>query len=166
MTGRTIKCKYSDDYIKFCFICQEKGDIELLKCVICFKVLGNESLKPAKLKLHFKKCHPISLQKDKYYFEGQLIAFKRQRLDSSGTFYDKTSNAVRASYIVAYKVAQAKEPHTTVQQFVLPCANEMVRLGVGEDVAQKLNDISVSNKNVSRWVDDNSQNTSEQVVTK
>ena len=164
MAGRTTKRKYSEDYIKFGFTCQEKDGMDLPQCVICFKVLGNESMKPAKLKLHLEKCHPGLLQKDKDYFERQLSALKRQRLDASGAFHEKTSNAVRASYIVAYKVAQAKKPHTIVEQLVLPCAKEMVRLVVGEDAARKLNDISVSNNTVSRRIDEISQNISEQVV--
>lgn len=82
----------------------------------------------------------------------------------TGAFHKKTSNAVQASYIVAYKVAQAKKPHTIVEQLVLPCAKEMVRLVVGEDGARKLNDISVSDNNVSRRINEISQNISEQVV--
>uniref|UniRef100_K7FV77 DUF4371 domain-containing protein n=1 Tax=Pelodiscus sinensis TaxID=13735 RepID=K7FV77_PELSI len=69
------------------------------------------------------------------------------------------SNAVRASYIVAYKVAQARKPHTTVEQLVLPCAKEMVRLVLGMEVARK-----VSNDTVSRRINEISQNISEQVV--
>ena len=94
MAGRTIRHKYSEDYIKLGFTCQEKDGMDLPQCDVCFKVLGKESLKPAKLRLHLEKCHPGLLQKDKDYFEWQLPALKRQRLDASGTFYEKTSNAV------------------------------------------------------------------------
>uniref|UniRef100_K7FAC5 DUF4371 domain-containing protein n=1 Tax=Pelodiscus sinensis TaxID=13735 RepID=K7FAC5_PELSI len=152
--------KYSEDYIKFSFTCQEKEGMDLPQCVICFKVLGNDSMKLAKLKLHLKKGHPNLLQKDEDYFERRLSGLKWQRLDSTSAFYNKTSNAVHASYIVAYKVAQAKKPHTIVEQFVLPCAKEMVRLVLGEEAARKLNDISVSNDTVLRLIN----NISEQVV--
>uniref|UniRef100_K7GIF2 DUF4371 domain-containing protein n=1 Tax=Pelodiscus sinensis TaxID=13735 RepID=K7GIF2_PELSI len=161
---RNVKRKYSEDYIKFSFTCQEKEGVDLLQCVICFKVLGNDSMKPAKLKLHLKKCHPNVLQKDEDYFERQLSGLKWQRLDSTSAFYNKTSNAVRASYIIAYKVAQAKKPHTIVQQLVLPCAREMVWLVLGKEAARKLNDISLSNDTVSRRINEISQNISEQVV--
>uniref|UniRef100_K7F9C3 DUF4371 domain-containing protein n=1 Tax=Pelodiscus sinensis TaxID=13735 RepID=K7F9C3_PELSI len=145
---------YSEDYIKFGFTCQEKEGVDLPQCVICFKVLGNDSMKPAKLKLHLKKCHPNLLQKDEDYFEWRLSGLKRQCLDSSSAFYNKTSNAVRASYIVAYKVAQVKKPHTIVEQLVLPCAKEMVWLILGKEAARKLNDISVSNDTISEQVVD------------
>uniref|UniRef100_K7FBH7 DUF4371 domain-containing protein n=1 Tax=Pelodiscus sinensis TaxID=13735 RepID=K7FBH7_PELSI len=119
------------------------------------KVLGNDSMKPAKLKLHLKKCHPNLLQKNEDYFERRLSAAPR---------LNKTSNAVCTSYVVANKVAQAKKPHTIVEQLVLPCAKEMVQLVLGEEAARKLNGISVSNDTVSRRINEISQNISEQVV--
>uniref|UniRef100_K7FT67 Uncharacterized protein n=1 Tax=Pelodiscus sinensis TaxID=13735 RepID=K7FT67_PELSI len=155
---RNVKRKYSEDYIKFGFTCQEKGGVDLPQCVICFKILGNDSMKLTKLKLHLEKCQPNLMQKDEDYFEQRLSGLKRQCLNS------KTSNAVSASYIVAYKVAQAKKPYTIVEQLVLPCAKEMVWLVLGEEAARKLNDISVSINTVSRWINEISQNISEQVV--
>lgn len=65
MAGRTTKRKYSEDYIKFGFICQEKDGMDLPQCVIRFKVLENESMKPAKFKLHLQICHPGLLQEDR-----------------------------------------------------------------------------------------------------
>uniref|UniRef100_K7FHZ8 DUF4371 domain-containing protein n=1 Tax=Pelodiscus sinensis TaxID=13735 RepID=K7FHZ8_PELSI len=144
---RNVKRKYSEDYIKFGFTCQEKEGVDLPQHVICFKDLGNE------------KCHPNLLQKDEDYFEQRFSGLKRQRLDSRSAFYNKTSHAVRASYIAAYKVTQAKKPYTIVEQLVLPCVKEMVRLLLGKEAARKLNDISVYNDTVSR-----SKNISEQVV--
>ena len=104
------------------------------------------------------------LQKDKSYFERHLSLFKWQRLDSFGTYHERTTNAVCASYIVAYKVAQAEKPHTIVEQLLLPCAKEMVRLVVGEDATRKLDDISVSNDTVSRRMNEISLNIKEQVL--
>uniref|UniRef100_K7FML1 Uncharacterized protein n=1 Tax=Pelodiscus sinensis TaxID=13735 RepID=K7FML1_PELSI len=161
---RNIRRTYSEDYIKFGFTGQEKEVVDLPQCVICFKVLGNDSMMPAKLKLHLEKCHPNLLQKDKDYSERQLSGLKQQRLDSTSAFYNKKSNAVHASCIVAYKVTQAKKLHTIVEQLVLPCAKEMAWLVLVEEVARKLNDISVSNDTVLRQINEISQNISEQVV--
>ena len=144
------KRTYLETYIQYGFTCQKKDNVDLPQCVICYKVLGNDSLKPAKLKLHLSKCHPTLVQKDKSCFERHLSSFKRQGLDSFGTYHERTTDAVPASYIVACKVAQARKPHTIVEQLLLPCAKEMVRLVVGEDAARKLDDISVSNDTVSR----------------
>uniref|UniRef100_K7FCM9 DUF4371 domain-containing protein n=1 Tax=Pelodiscus sinensis TaxID=13735 RepID=K7FCM9_PELSI len=161
---RNVKHKFLEDYIKFSFTRQEKEGVDLPQCIICFKALGNDSMKPAKLKLHLEKCHLNLLQKDEDYFEWRLSGLKRQRLNLTREFYNETSNAVCASYIVAYKVAQAKKPHTIVEQLVLPCAKEMVRLVPGEEGTRKLNDISVSNDTVSRLTNEISQNINEQVV--
>uniref|UniRef100_K7FE32 DUF4371 domain-containing protein n=1 Tax=Pelodiscus sinensis TaxID=13735 RepID=K7FE32_PELSI len=117
---------------------------------------------PKKTKRHLEKCHPNLLQKDEDYFEQQLSGLKRQHLNSTSAFYNKTSNAVHASYIVAYKISQAKKPHIIVEQLALPCAKEMARLVLGEEAAR--NDISVSNDTVSRLIHEVSRNISEQVV--
>ena len=58
---------YLETYIQYDFTRQKNDDVEL--CNICYKVLGNDSLKPAKLKLHLSKCHPTLVQKDKSYSE-------------------------------------------------------------------------------------------------
>uniref|UniRef100_K7GCU8 DUF4371 domain-containing protein n=1 Tax=Pelodiscus sinensis TaxID=13735 RepID=K7GCU8_PELSI len=144
-------------YIKFGFTCKEKEGVDLPQCVICFKVLGNDSIM-TKLKIHLEKCHPNLLQKDKDYFEQRLSGLKWQRLNSTSAFYNKTSNAVHASYIVAYKVAQAKKPHTIVEQLVLPCAKEMVQPFLTRKQQLSLNDT------VSKRINEISQNISEQVV--
>uniref|UniRef100_K7G867 DUF4371 domain-containing protein n=1 Tax=Pelodiscus sinensis TaxID=13735 RepID=K7G867_PELSI len=157
---RNVEHKYSEDYIKFGFACQEKEGVDLPQCVVCFKVLGNDSMK--KLKLHLEKRHPNLLQKDEDYFEWRLSGLKRQRLDSTSVFYNKTGNAVCDSYIVAYKVAQAKKPHTIAEQLVLPLQERWCSLE-GEEAARKLNDISISN-DTSRRINEISQNISEQVV--
>ena len=145
------KRKYSETYVQYSFTCQTKNNVDLPQCVICYKVLENDPLKPAKLKLHLSKCHPTLVQKNKSYFEWHLSSFKQQRLDSFGTYHERTTNAVRASYIVAYKVAQAKKPLTIVEQLLLPCAKEMVRHVVNEDAARKLDDISVSNNKINAY---------------
>uniref|UniRef100_K7FYF8 DUF4371 domain-containing protein n=1 Tax=Pelodiscus sinensis TaxID=13735 RepID=K7FYF8_PELSI len=151
---RNVKRKYSEDYIKFSFTIKKKN---LPQCVICFKVLGNDSMKLAKLKLHLGKCHPNLLQNHEDYFERRLSGLKQKRLNSTSAFYNKTSNAVRASYIVAYKVAQAKKP-------VKHCKQLVQKRWCGLFLARKLNDISVSNDTVSRRINEISQNISEQVV--
>lgn len=150
--------------MKFGFTCQLKGDMELPQCVVCYKVLGNDSMNPGKLQLHLGRCHPELVGKDEGYFEGRNASLKKQRLDSSGAYHEKTTNAVRASYVVAYKVAQAKKPHTIVEELVLPCAKEMVRLVLEEEQARKFNDISVSNDTVARRIGEISANIRDQVV--
>ena len=49
------------------------------------------------------------------------------------------------------KLLKPKKPYTSIEQLVLPCAKEMVKL-VGEDAARRLDDFSVSNDSVSRRI--------------
>ena len=57
--------KYDDSYIEFGFI--EKSD-RRPKCVICFQVLANKAMKPAKLKRHLITNPPECEGKTKYFF--------------------------------------------------------------------------------------------------
>ena len=102
------KRTYLETYFQYGFTCQKQDDVDLPQCVICYKVLGNDSLEPAKLKLHLSKCHPTLVHKDKSYFERHISSFKWQRLDLFETYQERTTNADRTSYIVVYKVPQAK----------------------------------------------------------
>ena len=49
---------------------------------------------------------------------------------------------------------------------LLPCAKEMVRLVVGKDAAQKLDDISASNDTISKRINGISLNIKDQVCGK
>jgi len=62
------KRKYQDDYLGFGFIKSEKDD-SLPLCLICFKVLTNDSMKPSKIKTHMET---------KEYFEALLTAHRNQ----------------------------------------------------------------------------------------
>ena len=59
------KRTYLEIYSQFSFTFQKKDDVNLPQCVICFKDLENNFLKPAKLKLHICKCHLTLIQKDR-----------------------------------------------------------------------------------------------------
>ena len=63
-----------------------KDDADVTQCIVCYQVLGIDSLNPAKLKVHLSKCHPTLVQKNKSYFKRHLSLFKRQHLDSFGTY--------------------------------------------------------------------------------
>ena len=48
------------------------------------------------------------------------------------------SNAFLASYLVSYRIAKCKKPHTIVEIFVLPAAIDMVKIMFGEAYAKPL----------------------------
>lgn len=60
------KCRqYSVDYLKFGFL-PSKADKRLPICLLCNKVLSNDSMKPSKLENHLRICHPDT---DLKYFQ-------------------------------------------------------------------------------------------------
>ena len=66
------KCrKYNASYIKFGFTSQYRNGEECPQCVICYKLLGNESVLPNKLK-HLSSAHSSLVEKPKEYFFHKL----------------------------------------------------------------------------------------------
>ncbi len=51
-TSVTKKRMYSEEYINYGFTLILADGIEKPQCVLCFKVLGNDSMRPSKLKHH------------------------------------------------------------------------------------------------------------------
>ena len=49
------KIKHDDCYIKFGFTLLNAYGVEKGQCVVCYRVLSNESLRPSKLSNHLKK---------------------------------------------------------------------------------------------------------------
>ena len=101
--------KYSESYLKLGFTSIQKGELEAPQCVICGKVLGNQSMKPSLLKRHFDSVHPEHSDKDHDFFRRKENAMKRARFDGSGSFQQQSTAAVKASYLVALRIAEQKK---------------------------------------------------------
>jgi hypothetical protein len=80
-------------------------------------VLANESFKVNKL-IHLKTKQDSLAE----FFERKAEIIKKTRLDSSGSYQQKRSGAVKASYLVAQRNAKVKKPHTITEELILPCA--------------------------------------------
>ena len=78
------------------------------QCVLCNKVLFNDSMRPAKLKQHLENVHPQHINKNKTYFERQRRALKSMRLDASSDFFRKNNQRLEASYLVAFEIDNKK----------------------------------------------------------
>ena len=100
------KCKYDEPYTEYGFTSVIVGGVKRPQCVLCNKVLGNNSIRPAKLKQHLQNLHPQSKEKDKSYFEGRSKTLKTLRLDASSEFFKRNSKIVKALYEVALKIAK------------------------------------------------------------
>lgn len=159
------KRKYDPVYLKsgFSFIEDNKG--QKPQCVICSEVLANESMKPSKLKRHLETKHAAFKDKPVDFFQRQL-----QRLRTSQTCLksscSKQEEALRASYLVAHRIAKAKKPHTIAEELILPAATDMVREVLGQSAADRLKTILLSNDTIARRIEDMSVNIKEQTVAR
>ena len=60
---------------------------------------------------------------------------------------------MKVSYLVALRVAQAKKPHTIVENLILPAAIDMCKAVLNGKCSTKLKEIPLSNNTVSRRID-------------
>lgn len=65
--------QYLDNYIKYGFTEITKDGVPCPQCVICFKVLTNESLKPSMLTRHLSGCHQGAKDKDIAFFKRKEV---------------------------------------------------------------------------------------------
>lgn len=158
------KRSFCEAFISHGFVNLPSAGTDRPQCVICHKVLTNESLKPSKLAGHLKNCHPHVKDKDQAYFERRAEQLRGIQLNRSGAPAEKLLAAVEASFIVAYKVAQQQKCHTIAESLIMPCAKEMVSKVCGEEQAKKLNAISLSNNTIRRRLDDMATDVLSQVV--
>ncbi len=156
------KRKYNDSYLQYGFTCVIEHGTEKPQCVICMKVLWNDSLRPAKLKLHLSKIHPEYATKPLAFFEHRCTSLKRQRLNQTSAFYQQTGKILEASYHVSYEIAK-KKPYNIGETLVMPCTQHIVRLIIGGEHEKKIKQMSLSNDTVSRRICDMSTDIKEQL---
>ena len=142
--------RYDENNIAFGFIENSCGKP---MCVVCLQVLANESMKPAKLKLHLLTKHPEYSDKSKEFFVRKVEEYIHQR--SKLTNLATTSErAQKASFLVAQQIAKCKKPHTIAQELILPAAVGMCEIMLGTEAANKLKSIPLSDDTVKRRIDD------------
>lgn len=166
MTSKiTRKRTYSEAFLQYGFVNMPDSSGDRPQCVLCYKVLINESLKPGKLKKHLVKCHPGNASQSVTYFQQKANNLKAVKFGKTGLASQQLLAAVEASYEVAYKIAKTQKPHTIADELILPCSVMMVGKLCGEDQAKKLNAISLSNSTIRRRTDDLAADILEQLTS-
>ena len=158
------KRKYSESFIQFGmvkYVCKDES--ERAQCVICDKVMAEESMKPAKLRAHL-----LSQQQDYKDYTEEMFRKKAKLFSEKGTlrshgFKAKCKSSLRASYLVALLLAQRKKPHTD-GEFVKKCAVIVVKEMLTDEDAKKIDRICLSNDSVKSRIDDMSIDVEEKVV--
>ena len=105
------KRKYNDSYIKFGFTFLNDQGIEKGQCVVCYRVLSNESLRTSKLSHHPNTSHSWLKDRNIEYFKRLESNCKRPKLDSTGSFQSTDQKLTEASFVVSQIIARQKKPH-------------------------------------------------------
>ena len=106
--------KYCDEYLSCGFICRGSEDEQKPHCVLCSEILSNESMKPAKLCLHFETKHKEHTKKPVEYFQRrwQELLSRQNVIEKIATGCEK-KNAVSASYDVSFNSKKWKTTHNS-----------------------------------------------------
>ena len=99
--------------------------------------LGQESMKPSKLKQHFKSCHGELVEKSVDYFRRKAEHLKNRRLDSGGMWPRQNKALLDMSYRIAFRIAQSKKSHTISEELIKPCLIEATTLVLGKEKDKK-----------------------------
>lgn len=169
-TGGNKKChkksrKYDPTYLSFGFTYKIINGIERPMCLLCMKIIAADSMKPNKLKRHFEKNHADYTGKTREFFEKKLEILNKQQqtLTKSMSF---SSKALLASYLVSYRIAQCKKPHSIGENLVLPAAIDIVATMLGESSADQLKNIPLADNTVGRRINDISDDLFDQLIEK
>lgn len=87
------------------------------KCVLCCKVLINESLKPGKLKEHLMKCPPESASQNITSLQQKANNLQPVKFEEIGYASKQLAAAAEASYEVAYWIAKSQKPHRNTEEW-------------------------------------------------
>uniref|UniRef100_A0A452HAN9 Zinc finger BED-type containing 5 n=1 Tax=Gopherus agassizii TaxID=38772 RepID=A0A452HAN9_9SAUR len=116
------KRKYDESYLSFGFMYVGNKDVPDAQCIVCNKILANNSLVPAKFRRHL---------------ETNFFKRKRDSLGNCNLLMIKIAetdnkSATEASYRVSYHIALAGEAHTIGETLIKPYAKAIYSLHLDE----------------------------------
>ncbi len=133
------------------------------QCVVCAEVLANDSMKPCKLKRHLETKHAGIKNKPAEYFKRKLDRLHQQQATIS-VHSTVSKQCLEASYVVAKRIGKLGKPHTIAETLILPAAQDMCRIMIGDSAAAKLGAVPLSNDTVARRIEDMSNDIREQLI--
>ncbi|XP_050528042.1 zinc finger BED domain-containing protein 5-like [Daktulosphaira vitifoliae] len=157
------KRKYDESYLEMGFIETNDGQPQ---CVICLKVFPNSSMYPGKLRRHYEKVHTDHNGKPLDFFKrkrSELLSVKKKIKKHVLT---DNENALIASYMVSYRIAQKGEAHTIAETLIKPCVIDIVTCMLDDKSAKHLSIIPLSNNTVARRIEDLASYVTETLVSR
>ncbi len=152
--------RYDEAYLQFGFTVT--ADLRP-QCVMCAEVLANDSMKPCKLKRHLETKHAGIKNKPAEYFKRKLDGLHQQQATIS-VHSTVSKQCLEASYVVAKRIGKLGKPHTIAETLILPAAQDMCRIMIGDSAAAKLGAVPLSNDTVARRIEDMSNDIREQLI--
>ena len=122
------KRKFSPAYIKYGFVAIEHNGEALPQCVICLKTLAYSAMKPSLLQRHLHTNYSDKKNRDESYFQRLGECVKRQRLDKTGTIYQRKKGVVKASNEVAFLIAKNMKAHAIGESLIMSAAKMLENL--------------------------------------
>lgn len=122
-------------------------------CIICGNQLSNEAMKPSKLLRHLETKHPALKDKPFEYFERKKCEQEGQKQLLRATTSINAS-ALRASYLVANRIAKAKKAFTIGEELILPATKDICRELLGDAAVKKIAQVPLSASTVIRRIDE------------
>ncbi|XP_041840400.1 SCAN domain-containing protein 3-like [Melanotaenia boesemani] len=149
----TFNRQYQDSYLKYGFIPTGDSHAPSPLCIICGDRLSNEAMKPSKLLRHLETKHPALKDKPLEYFERKKREQEGQKQLLRATTSTNVS-ALKASYLVANRIAKSKKPFTIGEELILPATKDICRELLGEAAVKKIAQVPLSASTISRRIEE------------
>ena len=107
------KYSYKQEFLDLRFTSIQDHGAEKMQCVLCYKVLSNETLKKNKLKRHLEMKHPQHVKKNRIFFQHQETELIRSRISSeTNPVLLASKQGTLAFYVVSLRIDREMKPHT------------------------------------------------------
>nr|CAI5843314.1 unnamed protein product [Callosobruchus analis] len=144
---------YISDYLKYGFVLwpQSEENCPKPECVVCRDVLSNESMKPSKLLRHLQSKHPQVESKPLDFFKRKSLEMKIQK-DAFKKCFLVDKSLLKASYLVALRIAKSKKPYSVAEDLLKPCLIDVCCEVLGQSAADKMKTLPLSNDTIGRRI--------------
>lgn len=163
-----VKRKYHDEYLKFGFFWTGDSEDPNPHCVLCYDILANEAMKPAKLKRHLETKHKDYISKPLAFFERKCEELKSHMQKDAAQYFvpGENAKATEASFRVSQLIAKAGKPYSIGETLVKPSAKIMANIMLGDNASNELDKIPLSNDTVQRRVLAMAENVQNQLISR
>ena len=136
---------------------EQVGDISRPQCILCDKILSNESMRPSKLKYHLENVHKEHKDKDEAFFRKRRNQKKNQTQITSMFKRNRQNidDGVLTSYYLSLIIAKQGLPHTIGEKAFIPAIRTVLdRVLHLNNTSNVLRTIPLSNNTVKRRIDE------------